>query len=96
MSSARHWARFLGAEVIVRNGQWWRDTEVARALVSTLQANAVVPEGTVWVAVRDGWVTLKGQVDWDHQRTAAGAAAGHLMGVRGVINSIVVMPSQES
>jgi len=96
MSPARHWARLLDAEVIVRNGQWWRDAEVARAVVSTLQANAVVPEGTVWVAVRDGWVTLKGQVGWDHQRMAAGAAVGHLMGVRGVINSIVVMPKRES
>ena len=91
---ARHRARYLDTEVIVRpSRQWRRDAEVARAVVSTLQADAVVPAGTVWVAVRDGWVTLKGQVEWEQQRTAAGAAARHLAGVRGVINSIVVTSS---
>ena len=92
-SEARHRSRYVDGEVIVRlNGQWHRDGELARAVVSTLQANALVPEGSVWVAVRDGLVTLKGQVDWDHQRMAAGVAARDLTGVRGVINSLVVIP----
>jgi hypothetical protein len=93
MPLVRHRARYLDGEVIVRlNGQWRRDGEVARAVVSTLQANALVPEGCVWVIVRDGWVTLKGRVDWDHQRMAASAAARDLTGVRGVINSLEVLP----
>lgn len=63
------------------------------AVVSTIQANAIVPEGTVWVTVRDGWVTLRGQVDCEHQRIAAAVAARDLVGVRGVENSIVVASS---
>jgi BON domain-containing protein len=89
----RHRGKYLDGEIIVRlNGQWRRDGEVARAVVSRLQANGLVPEGTVWVAVREGWVTLKGQVDWEHQRMAAAAAARGLTGVRGVINSLDVTP----
>src|SRR4030095_1232468 len=93
MPLVRHRARYLDGEVIVRlNGQWRRDGEVARAVVSTLQANALVPEGCVWGVVRGGGVTLKGKVDWDHQRMAASAAARDLTGVRGVINSLEVLP----
>jgi osmotically-inducible protein OsmY len=89
----RHLGKYLDGEIIVRlNGQWRRDGEVARAVVSRLQASGLVPEGTVWVAVREGWVTLKGQVDWDYQRMAAAAAARGLTGVRGVINSLDVTP----
>ena len=91
---ARHRGRYLDSELLVRlTGQWRRDGEIARSVVAILQANRLVPEGRVWVVVRDGWVTLKGQADWDWQRLAAGTAARRLTGVRGVINSIYVTPS---
>jgi osmotically-inducible protein OsmY len=50
----------------------------------------VVPEGKVWVAVRDGQVMLRGQVDSDRQRSAAVTLAHHLKGVRCVVDAITV------
>jgi osmotically-inducible protein OsmY len=77
----------LGAEWAVR---WRQDGELTRAVRSTLERSAVVPEGKVWVAVRDGQVMLRGQVDSDRQRSAAVTLAHHLKGVRSVVDAITV------
>ena len=69
----------------------YRDGEIARVVVSTLKQNAMLPDGTVWVAVCDGWVTLKGQVEWGSQRAAAGVLTRCVPGVRGVTNAILVV-----
>jgi hypothetical protein len=66
------------------------DGEIARVVVSTLVQNAMLPDGTVWVSVSAGWVTLKGQVDWNSQRAAASVLARCIPGVRGVTNAIAV------
>jgi osmotically-inducible protein OsmY len=42
--------------------------------------------------VRDGWVTLEGEVEWQYQKLAADAAIRHLPGIKGLINEIVVKP----
>ncbi|HET9362042.1 MAG TPA: BON domain-containing protein [Vicinamibacterales bacterium] len=76
-----------GGEWAVR---WRHDGQLARAVVSALERSAVVPEGKIWVAVRDGQVTLKGQVDSDRQRAAAVTLAHDLTGVRRVVDSITV------
>ncbi|MDO8631959.1 MAG: BON domain-containing protein [Phycisphaerales bacterium] len=68
------------------------DTEIAQAAVSALLWNTVVPDEKVTVSVSDGWVTLKGQVNWEYQRAAAAAAVRDLTGVRGVTNAIAVKP----
>ncbi|HEY7190740.1 MAG TPA: BON domain-containing protein [Vicinamibacterales bacterium] len=69
---------------------FYRDAEIGRVVVSTLVQNAMLPEGTVWVRVSAGWVTLKGQVDWHSQRAAASVLARCVPGVRGVTNVIAV------
>jgi osmotically-inducible protein OsmY len=38
--------------------------------------------------VRQGWITLEGEVDWDFQRRSAEAAVRNVKGVKGVINLI--------
>jgi osmotically-inducible protein OsmY len=76
-----------GGEWAVR---WRQDGELARAVVSALETSAMLPEGKVWVAVRDGHVTLRGQVDSDCQRAAAVRLARELAGVRRVVDSITV------
>jgi osmotically-inducible protein OsmY len=70
---------------------FYRDREIARGVVSTLEQNAMLPEGAVWVSVSGGWATLKGQVDWNSQRAAAGVLARFVPGVRGVTNAITVV-----
>jgi len=78
------------------NGHQRTDTEVAQAAVSALQWNTMVPDDKITLAVSNGCVTLKGQVNWDYQRTAAVNAVRDLIGVRGVTNSITVQPHVSS
>lgn len=66
------------------------DREISRAVVIALERNSLVPEGKVWVAVCDGWVTLKGEVTRNYERAIAARAAGDLPGVRGVTNSLTL------
>ena len=40
-----------------------------------------------------GWVTLKGQVNWEYQRTAARDAVCFMPGVKGVSNDITLKPT---
>jgi osmotically-inducible protein OsmY len=42
------------------------DTDVAQAAVHSMRWNTQVPSDRVTVAVSDGWVTLRGMVDWQH------------------------------
>jgi osmotically-inducible protein OsmY len=44
------------------------------------------------VSVSEGWVTLKGRVNWEYQRSAAANAVRDLTGVRGVNNTITLEP----
>ena len=37
-----------------------------------------------------GWVTLEGEVGWQWQREAAQDVVRHLLGVRGVVNNIIL------
>ena len=75
------------------NEYWASDSHIARVVVVTLEQNAMLPEGAVWVRVSDGWVTLKGHVGWSSQRAAATVLARCVPGVRGVTDSLSVTPS---
>ena len=47
----------------------------------------------IQATVAQGWVTLKGHVTWEYQRTAAKAAVCYLPGVKGVSNDITLKPT---
>ena len=68
------------------------DTDIAEAAVRALKYNASVPDDKIKVTVRDGWITLDGEVEWQHQKAAAESAVRYLVGVRGVSNMITVKP----
>ncbi|MFE0589190.1 BON domain-containing protein [Micromonospora echinospora] len=68
------------------------DQEVATAVVRALEWDAFVTVEDLDVTVADGWVTLRGQVEWEYQRRAADRAVRQLTGVRGVSNGIAVRP----
>ena len=68
------------------------DTEIAQAAVTALKSNIVVPTGRVSVTVSDGWITLKGNVEWQYQKDAALRCVRDLFGVKGVSNIIAVEP----
>jgi osmotically-inducible protein OsmY len=73
-------------------GQQPSDTEIAQAVLSAFKWSTMVPDEKITVTVSNGWVTLKGKVDWEYQRTAAANVIGNLTGVRGVTNAISIEP----
>ena len=52
--------------------------------------NILVPEDRIQVIVEDGWVTLKGTVDWSYQKEEAERTVRNVAGVKGVSNLIEV------
>lgn len=79
-------------DVHVLSGCQRTDTEIAQAAVTALTWNTMVPSDRVTVTITDGWLTLKGMVDWQYQKDAAARAVRDLQGVRGVANKIVLQP----
>lgn len=69
------------------------DSEIALGAESALKWHALVPNERIKVRVEKGWVTLKGEVDWDYQRQNAEKAVRPLTGVLGVTNSITLKAS---
>jgi osmotically-inducible protein OsmY len=70
------------------------DTEIAEAVANALRWNVSLSGTEIKPpVVKDGWVSLSGQVDWGFQRIAAESAVRNLMGVKGVANDISVKPS---
>lgn len=62
------------------------DTEIAHQLVNALAWDIEVPAQNIQTRVEDGWVTLEGDVEWQHQRTAVERAVRYLTGIKGVSN----------
>lgn len=66
------------------------DADIATTVTDAIGCIATVPEGALQVGVRNGWVTLLGNLDNWAQREMVERIALHSVGVRGVINSITV------
>lgn len=66
------------------------DPEIARDAVQEIQAHVLIPGEKIKVTVRDGWVTLEGEVRWQFQRKLAESAVRRLDGVAGIENQIVI------
>ena len=86
--------RAIAEELEVRfvNDKKTSDDEIAKRAVDILGWDTLVPGGSIQITIRDGWVTLTGDVDWYYQKTAAGDSVRKLSGVRGVINNIAIKP----
>jgi len=69
------------------------DTDIAAAAVRALQWEAGLPADKIDVTVSKGWVTLRGEVEWQYQRMDAERSVRRLTGVRGVSNLIAIRPS---
>ena|ERR1700716_2055924 len=68
------------------------DADIAAAALRALEWDAFVPSDKVQVTVSKGWVTLKGEVEWQYQRQDAERVVRRLAGVKGVSNLIVIKP----
>ena len=68
------------------------DPEIAREAVTAIRSQLPFTHEHITPTVRDGWVTLEGEVEWNYQRNLAETAVRRLKGVKGVTNLIHVKP----
>jgi osmotically-inducible protein OsmY len=66
-----------------------RDGEITEAVLRAIRWNASLPD-SITVAVRDGWVTLSGELDWRYESKEIERAVRAIGGVKGVRNEISV------
>lgn len=79
-------------DVEVKLGLTRTDPEIARDAVHELESHVSLPNDSIKVTVRNGWVTLEGSVDWQYQKSLAESSVDKLKGVIGVTNKIEVKP----
>jgi osmotically-inducible protein OsmY len=72
------------------------DPDIAEAAVRALEWDAGIPSNKVKVTVSKGWVTLRGEVEWQFQKADAERVVRRLSGVKGVSNLIMVKPATTS
>src|SRR3954468_6583081 len=70
------------------------DAEIRGAALQRLEWDSEIPGDTIGVTVKDGWVTLKGEVLFQFQSDEAFNRVASLHGVTGVTNEIRVDESQ--
>lgn len=68
------------------------DPEIVREIIAELKAELPYAADDIKAVVRDGQVTLKGEVEWDYQRRRAADAALRVSGVTGLTNEIEIKP----
>lgn len=69
------------------------DADVAAAAVRALQWDALLNIDRLDLTVSKGWVTLKGEVEWQYQKSDAERVVRRIAGVKGVTNLLIVRPS---
>jgi osmotically-inducible protein OsmY len=69
------------------------DKDIAKAAADALEWNFWIPRDRIKVMVQDGRIILSGEVDWYYQKKHAEDVVRHLIGVLGVLNSIIVKPT---
>lgn len=77
-------------DVRLRAGSERSDADIAAAVVRAVEWDVGIPTEQVKVTVSKGWVTLSGEVDWQHQRHDAERLARAITGVKGVSNLITL------
>jgi hypothetical protein len=67
----------------------WGEAVVNEIEVSrTLELDPLVPDEAIKVSVSGGWITPRGEVEWEYQRREAERVVRTLTGVKGVTNLI--------
>ncbi|HEX9464093.1 MAG TPA: BON domain-containing protein [Alphaproteobacteria bacterium] len=69
------------------------DPEIARDAVAELKRELPYSWELIKPVVKNGWITLEGQVEWNYQRQRAEAAVRRIKGVLGVSNMITLKPA---
>jgi osmotically-inducible protein OsmY len=68
------------------------DPDIARDAVAAIKSQLPISSERIKIVVKNGWVTLEGQVEWQYQRQTAESAVRRIKGVKGVSNLIQLQP----
>lgn len=68
------------------------DPEIAREAVESVQRELPYSSQFIKIIVKDGWITLEGDLEWNYQRERAEKAVRSIRGVTGVTNAISLKP----
>jgi len=68
------------------------DPEIARDAVTAIKNRLPISSEHIKVVVKNGWLTLEGDVEWQYQKESAENAVRWVRGVKGVTNLIQVKP----
>jgi osmotically-inducible protein OsmY len=71
------------------------DPEIARDAVAAIKSQLPISWQNIKVIVKNGWVTLEGEVEWQYQRQTAESAVRRIKGVKGVSNLVQLRPRTE-
>ena len=68
------------------------DPEIARDAVAAIRTELPYAHQLIKTIVKNGWVTLEGEVEWNYQRERAESAVRRIKGVKGLTNLIELKP----
>jgi osmotically-inducible protein OsmY len=77
-------------EVKLPNSGERLDSDIAAAAANALKWHFALESSAIQAVVKQGWVTLSGQVSYGYQKIIAEDAVRYLLGVKGVFNDIEV------
>src|SRR3984893_10307916 len=63
--------RVVANDIEVKLASTRTNPEIARDAVHELESHIGIQSDTIKVTVKNGWVTLEGDVDWQYQKTLA-------------------------
>lgn len=78
-------------KVVIPASMMRDDAEIEKAARDVIKWNSSIDETTISVKVRDGWVSIEGEVAWEYQRSRARTLVEGLTGVVGVTNLVEVV-----
>lgn len=67
------------------------DNDIAIEILNAFKWHWDIPNDRVQVKVENGWVTLTGYLEWNYQKEEAKKAVSVLIGVKGIINNIMIV-----
>jgi osmotically-inducible protein OsmY len=71
------------------------DPEIARDAVAAIKSQLPISSDRIKIVVKNGWVALEGQVEWQYQKNTAENAVRRIKGVKGVTDLIHLKPRAE-
>ncbi|MDA6071568.1 BON domain-containing protein [Flavobacterium sp. AC] len=78
-------------EVVLNDKTQKSDNEIAAEIINAFKWHWDIPHERVQVKVENGWVTLTGSLEWNYQKEEAKKAVSVLIGVKGIINNIMII-----